>query len=136
MTRTYYQDFVKDDGRPVTVEYSYRGGSETTYSPHSGAVGGDGCEVEIVDVMPATPEFDELSRRWLDLTCHPTFGTPISPILLSMRADEDRELLQEIKDDMAAARKAIALTEAEEERITQWLIENHKDDDYGHDEPF
>lgn len=48
MARTFYHDFKRDDGSEVTVEYGYRGGSPTTYSPHSGADGGDGAEVEIV----------------------------------------------------------------------------------------
>jgi len=46
--RTTFHDFKRADGSEVTVEYGFYGGSETTYSPHSGACGGDAAEVEIV----------------------------------------------------------------------------------------
>ena len=54
MARTYFEDFDRDDGSRVTVEYSFAGGSETSYSPLSGASGGDPCEVAIVKAW--TPE--------------------------------------------------------------------------------
>ncbi len=42
MGRTYSQNFSRDDGSPITVEYEVEGSfSPTTYSPHSGACGGD-----------------------------------------------------------------------------------------------
>lgn len=66
--RTYFKDFVRSTGLPITVEYAYAGGSETTYSPMSGACGGDPCEVEIVASWPNTPDFDrlcEISNRLL-----------------------------------------------------------------------
>lgn len=125
MARTFYQDFTKDDGRKVTVEYSYRGDSPTTYSPHSGAVGGDGCEVEIVEVFPNTPEFDDLCRQHLRLEDHP--GLVLS--------NEQRDLLRELEADMERAREAVALTDAEDERICSWIAEHHVDEDYD-DEPF
>lgn len=49
MPRTYFQDFLRDDGSPVTVEYSVHRG-----------------EVDITDVMPNTPEFDALCAQSLE----------------------------------------------------------------------
>lgn len=49
--QTFFHDFKRPDGTVVTVEYVYSGGSLTTYSPHSGACGGDAPEVEIVTVF-------------------------------------------------------------------------------------
>lgn len=46
--RTTFHDFKRADGSEVTVEYGFDGGTATTYSPHSGASGGDAAEVHIV----------------------------------------------------------------------------------------
>lgn len=46
--RTTFHDFKRADGTEVSVEYGFDGGSATTYSPHSGACGGDAAEVTIV----------------------------------------------------------------------------------------
>lgn len=67
MGATFFQDFTRDNGRPVTVEYSYSAGSETTYSPMFGACGGDGCEVSIVDSWPNTTSFERLHKCKSDL---------------------------------------------------------------------
>lgn len=86
MSYTYFQDFISDDGDPITVEYSFAGGSDTNYSPLHGASGGDGYEVEII-------------KAW-------------------GRNDE----------------KDVALSDAEYERMCNWLAEHHVDepdeDDY------
>lgn len=60
MSGTHFQDFKRDNGYPITVEYSFSPGSETTYSPMYGAVSGDPCEVGIVAAWPNTPRFDRL----------------------------------------------------------------------------
>ena len=128
MSRTFFQDFVKDNGQPVTVEFSYSGGSETTYSPHSGASGGDGCEVMIVSVMPNTPEYEALCRRSLDLS-HGTPGTahdgPIHPGLIG---PETRAELVDLDEQIEAAKSAVALTDAENERMCDWIAEHHIDE--------
>lgn len=48
---THYQDFTRDDGTVCTVEFSFKEGSGPSYSPYSGADGGDGCEVGIVQAF-------------------------------------------------------------------------------------
>lgn len=60
MGATYFENFARNDGSLVTVEYSYSPGSETTYSPMYGASGGDGCEVEIISSWPDTAVFERL----------------------------------------------------------------------------
>lgn len=127
MPRTFFQDFTRDDGSPVTVEYSFRGGSEASYSPMFGASGGgDACDVEIVTVMPNTEEYERLCARKLDLT-RTAYGAERSLVLLAMEP-EDMEKLSEINADIKAAEKACALTDAERERMETWLIEHHVDE--------
>ncbi len=118
MPVTYFQNFTRDDGSPVTVEYSFRPGSTATYSPYSGACGGDPCDVQIVSVMPNTPEFEALSRRFLDLY----------PRGLMLSEKERGEAI-DAADEYASARKACVLTDAEIERMEEWLIEHHVDED-------
>jgi len=48
MAHTYFHDFTRESGEVVTVEYTFRPGSSTTYSPMYGADGGDADECEIV----------------------------------------------------------------------------------------
>jgi len=54
MPRTYFQDFNREDGTSITVEYSFSPGSPTTYSPMIGACGGDACDVEIIKAFTDT----------------------------------------------------------------------------------
>lgn len=51
MAPTYYEDFFRDDGSQVLVEFGFRAGSPATYSPNGGADGGDGCEVTIIKAL-------------------------------------------------------------------------------------
>lgn len=46
--RTYFHDFIRENGQVVTVEYTFREGSPTTYTPMYGADSGDPAECEIV----------------------------------------------------------------------------------------
>lgn len=116
MPRTYFADFVKDDGRPITVEYNFASGGETTYSPLYGADGGEGCEVEIVDVMPNTEDYEFLCRELLDLSAK---NDP------ACMAAEVRDRLAELSEAMGLAKAAVALTDGEHERMCAWLTENH-----------
>jgi hypothetical protein len=118
MPRTYFQDFIRDDGSPVTVEYSFQRGSPTTYSPMYGADGGDGCEVEIVSVMPNTPEYERLCSEVLYL------GGRHSIAAMSAEA---RLCLQELDESIAIEKRRVALTDAENERMCNWLAEHHLD---------
>lgn len=118
MARTFFEDFTRDDGSPVTVEYSFAGGSPATYSPLNGAVGGDGCEVEIVSVTPNTPEYERLCSEVLYL------GGRHDIAALSADA---RQRLQELDESIAIEKRRVALTDAENERMCNWLAEHHDD---------
>jgi hypothetical protein len=124
MARTFFQDFKRDNGDPVTVEYSYAPGSETTYSPLSGACGGDACEVEIVTAWPNTQEYNDLHSRKTDLE---NFMLGKSVAWLT-GADTIREEIAELAKHIDEADEASRLTDAETERMTDWLIEHHVDE--------
>lgn len=118
--RTFFENFVKDNGLPVCVEYSFRGGSETSYSPRFGADGGDPCDVSIVASWPNTDGFNRLCRLgriaggygWRDRTLRFLF----SPLI------------------WLCERRA-QLTDVERERMESSIIENHVDepDDFEED---
>ncbi len=121
MRQTFFHDFKRDNGDPVTVEYSYSPGSETTYSPHSGAHGGDACEVEIVTAWPNTPEYNEMVRHLRDLEDFAK-GKGISFFL----GDSDyRDECHEVREQIGAADEACRLTDNEMARMTEWLMEHH-----------
>lgn len=121
---TYFKDFVRDDGAAVTVEYRYSPGSETTYSPHSGACGGDGCEVEIVANWPNTQEYNDLHSRRQELTLN-NYGRELGPITISMMDPDLREELAEIDKSIEQFDENCRLTDAEIGRMTEWLMEHH-----------
>jgi len=133
MARTFTHNFIRDDGSPVTVEYSVEGSySPTTYSPMSGACGGDAPEFTIEKVWPNTPEYEELHRRRQALTTD-GYGRTLGPLVVSLMSAESREALEEIGKAIEAADTACALTDQERERIIDWLCENYieePDDDY------
>ena len=57
---TTFHDYKRPDGTVITVEYGYDGGSPTTYSPLSGACGGDGAEVTIVTAFDEANDKDDV----------------------------------------------------------------------------
>lgn len=126
MARTYFQDFTKDDGSPVTVEYGVEGSySPTTYSPHSGACGGDAPVFSIIEVFPNTPEYRALWERKQAIETTP-FGKPRSPLLMST---DDIEALTEIVRAIEKAEAACQLTDAERERMEAYLAEHYVEED-------
>lgn len=124
MALTYFQDFTRDDGSPITVEYEVEGSySPTTYSPHSGADGGDAPIFGIIDAWPRTEEYNALWGRRSNLeTGH--WGGPLHPAFIT---PELREELQELDRQIEAAK--ITLTDAERERMEAWIAEHYVDDD-------
>lgn len=122
MPRTFFQDFNRDDGTPITVEYSFASGSPTTYSPMYGASGGDPCEVEIVSAWPNTPEYNALQNDRHALAEHyfPPLIRGIDP------APQGR--IAKIDEWLAAMEATCKLTDAEDERMCSWLAEHHVDD--------
>ncbi|MGY4222708.1 hypothetical protein ACVMIH_000069 [Bradyrhizobium sp. USDA 4503] len=118
MTRTYYQDFVKDDGTHVTVEYTYKPGSDTTYSPMNGACGGDPCEVSVGDSWPRSDEYDRFHGRL----------TALEAVEMGFRSAHWYEEKAELEAKIAEGDKLAELSDAERLRMENWLIENHKYD--------
>lgn len=121
MARSFYQDFTKDDGLPVTVEYTFNAGSETTYSPASGAHGGDPCEVTIVRSWPNTPEHDDLCARRNALS----EAQQRNPFRVD---DDERQVLWEMNNDIERDEARAELTDAERDRMEAWLCEHHVDE--------
>ncbi|RWO23321.1 hypothetical protein [Mesorhizobium sp.] len=106
MTATYFQDFTRDNGLPVTVEYSFSQGSDTA------------C-VEIVEAWPNTPEFDALCQRRNDIRwarSRPPLWQSCTVVWLNLR--------------IWFAGRAARLTDAERERMETWLIEHHEYEPY------
>jgi len=126
MARTYFQDFTKDDDTPITVEYSFSPGSETTYSPAYGACGGDACEVEIISSWPRSEEYERLVERKMNLETTP-FGKPRS---LALMGADDLHQLNDLEAAIAKGDKAAELTDAERERMEAWICEHHEYEPY------
>lgn len=123
MTRTFFQDFTKDNGMPITVEYSLVSVGEP-YADLPGHIcdgGGSGPEIEIVTSWPRNEEYDRLVQRKMDLETTP-FGKPRS--LLMMNGD-DLHQLRDLDASIAKGDKAAELTDVERERMESWLCEHH-----------
>ena len=122
MPRTFFQDFDRDDGSPITVEYRLSTGSETTYSPLSGACSGDPCEVEIVKVWPNTAEYNALQNDR-----HALAEQYSLPIIRGTDPSMPMRLAQ-MDVRLAAMEAACKLTDNEDERMCAWLAERHIDE--------
>ncbi|MCC6776676.1 MAG: hypothetical protein IT537_08580 [Hyphomicrobiales bacterium] len=123
MARTYFHDFVRDDGRPVTVEYSASGGeSDFDHPGHICDGGGSGPEICIVDCWPNEPWFDDLARR-LNARSWPGHA----PTLL------DRLCAAVLRLRHSFHRRRCRLTDAERERMEAHIAENYVEEPYEED---
>src|SRR5690349_25006788 len=120
--RTFFQDFTRDNGLPITVEYSVEGSyTPTTYSPRYGAEGGDFPEFTILKAWPQTPGHERLAR-W-------------SGNLWSRRNWRERALHFIIQALMSLDEWwRCTLTDAERERMGAWIAEHHEDNFDGDEE--
>lgn len=124
MARTYFQDFEKDDGTAITVEYGVEGSySETAYSPMHGADGGDAPEFSILESWPRSEEYEKLcaERNRLLMT---SFGVR-DPIFISMMDDGERERLGELDSAIEELGRTANLSDQERERMEVWIAENY-----------
>lgn len=125
MARTYFQDFTRDNGLPVTVEYSARGGEPNyDYPGHICDGGGSGPDIVILKAWPNTPWHEriagiELRLRW------PGRRTLLPPSLLAWPFGMLLRL-----DEWWRAN----LTGAELERMEVWLAERYVDEDDDYDD--
>lgn len=113
MPRTFFQDFERDDGTPITVEYGVEGSySPTTYSPMHGASGGDFPEFTILKAWPRSAEYDALAKQWLALL------------------NDGPEARANIETAMAALEFTDKLTAAETERMEAYLAEHYEEEPF------
>lgn len=125
MGRTYFQNFSRDDGSPITVEYEVEGSfSPTTYSPHSGACGGDAPTFCILSAWPNTEEYDALHRRVRELQSG-HWGRPRHPALFTPEVLEE---LNELDAQIEKADAACQLNDSERERMEMWIAEHYVDE--------
>lgn len=103
MPRTYFHDFARDDGAPITVEYQME----------------DGTCAAILDAWPRTEEYNRLWERKSQIEAGPYGNTRH---FLSFD-EEEREELGEIEREIEAAKFELAT--AERERMEAWLSENY-----------
>ena len=134
MSRTFTQDIKHPTtGKPITFEYSVDGSySPTTYSPHSGACGGDAPEFCILKVWPNDDEYNLLHDRRQQLTTD-NYGRKLGVISISMMDPDEREQLDEIDRAIEAADTACTLTDAESEQLVDWLCEHYVEEPYEED---
>jgi hypothetical protein len=123
MARTFFQDFTRDDGTPVTVEYSASGG-EPNYD-HPGHIcdgGGSGPEIVILKTWPNTSAFEALCRRYNAVTflrprdaglARRAWAAMVAPILAAR---------------IWWAERRVRLTVDENERMEAWLAEHYVDE--------
>lgn len=122
MGRTYFQDFVRDNGLPIVVEYSASGGEpDFDYPGHICDGGGCGPEIVILRAWPDTPFHNRLAgisvrlmignnRTWIGWKVAAALRRPVE---LLMRTDEWLRA---------------SLTPAEDERMVAWLAEHYEED--------
>jgi hypothetical protein len=108
-------NFQKANGMKVFVEYDFAPGSETTYSPMSGACGGDPCEVTITSVWPDTDFFEDLCETTNILADE-------RPFLWRTRRGAVRLLMKFME-------WRCRLTDDEWEAAEAYIAEHHVDDD-------
>jgi hypothetical protein len=123
--RTHFQDFVRDNGQPVTVEWRVASEGESNFD-HPGHIcdgGGSGPIIEIVDVWPNTPRHERLTRLEMNilLACGRNTWTRLLGIILAAPVH------------FAAAVdtwRHATLTEAECEAAEMWLCEHYEPEPY------
>lgn len=119
--RTFFQDFVRDNGLPITVEYGVEGSySPTTYSPMSGADGGDAPEFVILKAWPRTPGHDRLACLSVNLWSRRSLLERAAHAIVGALLQFDEWL-------------RCSLTDAERERMETWIAERYVED---YDEEF
>jgi hypothetical protein len=127
MPRTFFQNFNRDDGTPVTVQYSASGGESNFDHPgHICDGGGSGPEFAIVSSWPNTPEYNALVCDRNALAEH--YFPPHSAIWpLGAHMCKDGRI-NRMNERIAALEAACKLTDAEDERMCAWLAEHHVDE--------
>jgi hypothetical protein len=108
MPRTFFKNFTRDNGQPITVEYQMD----------------DATCASILTAWPNTAEYNDLCARRLELATD-NYGRELSPIAISMMDADGREELEEIAKSIERHDADSILTDAERERMERWLSENY-----------
>jgi hypothetical protein len=105
MPRTFFKDFTRDNGSPVTVEYQME--DET-------------CAC-IVAEWPNTEEYNRLVAERMEFEHGGPYGTRANIVMM----DPDvREKLQELDQLIESLDETARLSGTERERMEKWLSEN------------
>lgn len=117
MPRTFFQDFIRDNGATVTVEY--RMDDET-------------CAA-IIKCWPNTPEHDALNKELMQLDFYMLQGRSIGDLYGIFGDEARKERIEELQREIGEDEERAELTDAERQRMEAWLSENHtheSDDDW------
>lgn len=121
--RTYFQDFVRDNGLPVTVEYSSTGGEPNfDYPGHICDGGGSGPEIVILKAWPDTPWHNRLASIEFAFQV-PKSSTTSVGVWLGRKLAAPFRWLMAVDEWWRAS-----LSDAERERMEAWLAERYEDD--------
>lgn len=122
--RTYFHDFTRDNGLPITVQYSATGGEpDFDYPGHICDGGGSGPEIVILKAWPNTPWHNRLAA--IDLRFWPKASTtPTGAWLVRKLAAPVRGLMA--LDEWWRA----SLTDEEREKFEAWLAERYVEEPY------
>lgn len=125
MGATYFQDFTRDNGLLITVEYSARGGEP--HHDHPGHIcdgGGSGPDICILSSWPNTKAFDITFERQDELirSAWPLWRWPFN--WLELHA---------VNLIIWGYERSARLTDAEREWMEEWLIEHYVEEPYEED---
>lgn len=123
MPRTFFQDFTRDNGVPITVEYSATGGEPDFDHPgHICDGGGSGPEIVILKAWPNTPGHERLAA--IDLKLWLNAKTQLERAVASVIRLPIRGLLR--LDEWWRA----SLGDEEREKFEAWLAEHYVEEPY------
>jgi hypothetical protein len=106
MSRTYFKDFTRENGQPITVEYHMEG---------------DTCAC-ITSAWPNTEEYNQLIARQMELQYSGPYG---KRALVAIMDPDVREELIELDRLIEAEDETARLSDTERERFEAWLSENY-----------
>jgi hypothetical protein len=117
--RTFFQDFVRDNGLPITVEYSATGGEPNFDFPgHVCDGGGSGPDIVILNAWPDTPRHNRLAKIQIWSITRPNVTRAGAWLARKLTAPV-RGLM--LLDEWWSA----SLTDAERDRMETWLAEHY-----------
>lgn len=124
MSATYFHDFTRDNGLPITVEYSATGGEPNfDYPGHICDGGGSGPEIVILKAWPNTPWHEHLAS--IDVWSMTRPNITRTGALLARALTSPARWLMALDVWWRAN-----LTDIEYERMESWLAEHYVEESY------